>query len=394
MAGFEVPAGILFFLGTVGLAARLLAKHSADKLEISVGCEPCCIFPDSVISFSYNINNGKLLPLLWLELSQDADNGGCVSPGEEFESYSYHCPGEASGSLRKAYRRSFSGISPLEEVSFTSVWKAIHRGIYSPEKLMLRSGDFFGLACIETPLEIGYMPRITVYPKIVPVDISSLLRFSPGFSHGLFGLSEDLTLIRGTGAYSPGDSWKHLSWRNLARGSEELLVNRFEKLQPYSALFVLDGESFPADSEGSSALEETIEIIASCALGFFEKGCSCGLCLPLSLRSGSICLAPGESCAPELLLSCLAGYAPLHKPEKTEDGVFTGRMLPSEFDTAAFTEAALLSGSIFLFSFCPGAEQRTPFASVEKNRLRSYSYQEAPNCCSTLSLRIGDRTYG
>ena len=59
VAGFEVPAGILFFLGTVGLAARLLAKHSADKLEISVGCEPCCIFPDSVISFSYNINNGK-----------------------------------------------------------------------------------------------------------------------------------------------------------------------------------------------------------------------------------------------------------------------------------------------------------------------------------------------
>lgn len=385
-----LPAGIMLFFVIAGICARLWAKHSADALSIELSCDRVCVFPGSELEFTYKITNGKLLPLIWLELSQDAPENGCVIPGNEFESYTYHHNSPDGNSIQKACRRSFSFIAAMEEVCFNSVWKAASRGIYAPGRLMLRSGDGFGLAILDTSLPECDLPVITVYPRIVPVDITPLLKFSQGQIPGNSGFFEDETFLRGIAPYEPADNWKHINWRMMARGAEELQVNRFEKLRPFSVLFILDGESFGPGSEGQRALEETIEIIASAAFEFKNKGFSCGLCLPKYGKNDSFIVAPQNETDIALILSLLAGYCPDNEREFAGDGAWTGQYKASEFDTGALTDASLVSGSVFAFTSGTGASP-SMLRAVDRRKLTLYAYfpRDGASQLSTLSLRKG-----
>ncbi len=140
-------------------------------------------------TFSYTVKNDKLLPLIWLELSQGIPERDCLTPDETFERYAC-LSGEAQGRestpdtadrpAPDAYRRTFSFVMGHETLTLRSVWTARRRGVYRMDRLMLRSGDGFGLSQVEAPCPPSKLPQVLVYPRSVPVDISLFLQDSGG----------------------------------------------------------------------------------------------------------------------------------------------------------------------------------------------------------------------
>ena len=385
--------GIFLFLGCFGAVSRFWGRRAMDRVELRVKSGTCALYPGMETELEYEIENGKLLPLIWMELSQNAAPRGCLEPadGDDFERYECRYAGEYAS---EAYRRNFSFIMGMETAEFSSVWKAVRRGVYKPDRLLIRTGDGFGLTQIEKKMSEINVPQITVYPRRVAVDISPfIINDFERTSRGR-GFAEDVSVLRALKPYEESDSWKRICWRYEARGGDELRVNRYETMQPLSIMFIFDGESYCGRDDGFAALESGIEVLASAITELTERNVLCSLCLPVNSRQetgygeavntvsaaggsesvkdivsagkgaaermggtggktyGTACIERADSVDNvPVLLAALAGYNPVNEPERTAEGTFTGRYRPSVFNLQALRRGAAEASTVCIFSY-------------------------------------------
>ena len=349
------------FLFLLSGAAFLWGARSIRHVTLEVDFSRTRLYPDMETTFSYTVKNDKLLPLIWLELSQGIPERDCLTPDETFERYAC-LSGEAQGRestpdtadrpAPDAYRRTFSFVMGHETLTLRSVWTARRRGVYRMDRLMLRSGDGFGLSQVEAPCPPSKLPQVLVYPRSVPVDISLFLQEQWRQSAGSAGYQEDMAVLRGLRPYQPSDSWKRINWRMAAR-TQELKVNFYETIQPLSALFVLDGESFCGLSTDYAELEQALELLGSVIARLFRRGVTCGLALPASRRYSAVTLPPVEGRSAAELLGLLAGYDCLAQHLFAENGDRLEQCAPSRFDERAVLTAASEAGRVYLITCAP-----------------------------------------
>ena len=84
------------FLFLLSGAAFLWGARSIRHVTLEVDCSRTRLYPDMETTFSYTVKNDKLLPLIWLELSQGIPERDCLTPDETFERYAC-LSGEAQG---------------------------------------------------------------------------------------------------------------------------------------------------------------------------------------------------------------------------------------------------------------------------------------------------------
>ena len=85
-------AGVCLFFLLLGLAARWWGSRAIRGVSIQVECPRPRLFPGQQTQLIYHLENGKALPLIWLELSQNAPEEGCLTPDDAFESYLQPAP--------------------------------------------------------------------------------------------------------------------------------------------------------------------------------------------------------------------------------------------------------------------------------------------------------------
>ena len=375
LGGYVAMAGLFLFFLLLFSFVRYWSSKAMDGVSFEVSCAQPRLFPGMDTIIEYKLNNDKLLPLVWLELSQQAAERECLLPDDSFEAYTYlNDDGETVRKI-KAYRRGFSLVMGYESISLTSVWYARCRGIYCPGELLLRSGDGFGLTQEEKHYPSQLLPELVVYPKRVAVDTEIFMRQDWDKSYGALGFKEDMSVLRGIRPYNSSDSWKRINWRMAARQPGELSVNYFETVQPATAMFILDGESYCSDEE---ALEQTLEIMASLIEQLCFKSVSCGLCLPHSARFTALNFPPRQLGSGELLYY-LAGYDCLKDPVLDKDGKATGVYKPSAFVLPELGAAATEAGTVALFTNKPSALSPRLLERVERSRLIVFSSSEL-NC--------------
>ncbi|MCD8329508.1 MAG: DUF58 domain-containing protein [Lachnospiraceae bacterium] len=330
-----LPAAALFlgFL-ILGLILRFWGERAIRHVSLSVSCPRPHIFPGQTLSLSYTLTNDKILPLLWLDLTQNGPETDCFQPDPAFEAY--HEAGTAS-ETPASLRQTFSFIGSYQSLTLESHWQGVHRGIYRIEHLAACSGDGFGLVQREQSLPAGQMPTLAVYPRPVEVDLSPFLTNQWDCDTGRHGFLEDNTILRGNREYMPGDNWKAINWRMAAR-EQGLPVNLYETIRPRAIRFILDGESFCTDKrpaseispsgdgeedtasseENAALLEEALEILASLLTGLSDRQMSLSLSLPRSRRFRPMTLnaAPGDGVSD--LLFHLAGYDCAETPVSEE----------------------------------------------------------------------------
>lgn len=366
LAGYAVLAGLFLFFLLLFSFIRFWSKRAMAGVSLEISCMKPQLFPGMETELEYKLKNDKLLPLVWLELSQEAPEKDCVVPDESFEAYTYLKDKDDKVTEIRALKRSFSLVMGYESISLTSRWLAKGRGIYCPKELLLRSGDGFGLSQEEKYYPPELLPEIVVYPKKVPVDTELFLRQDWEQSYGSLGYKEDMSVLRGLRPYSSSDSWKRINWRMAARQPGELNVNFYETVQPATAMFILDGESFCTDE---AALEQTLEVLASLIMELCSKSVSCGLCLPRSKAFQALSFSPQQQRSPGELLYYLAGYDCLKAPVVDKDGKPTGEYIPSAFELSELSRAGMEAGTIALFTNTPASISPSLLQHLERSRL-------------------------
>ena len=302
-------AAFVFFL-----ISLLWGKYSLEGLDLSFRGESCRVFPGEELRFSVEVENRKWLPLFWMTLLFPEDKSGAF-PNE---------PGY------------FNWILPWQSLQWEQCWKTEKRGVYALDRAELVSGDGFGLAVQSRMIRPERGMLFVVYPKLLSVITDPLPFNAADLGRGKDGLLEDVSLLKGTREYQPGDSARRINWRMLAmQGRME--VNLYEQLRPKAVPFLVDLASFGdhralegrdgksyyyVDRYHEQELEEMISLAASLIVRFAEKQCRPALVLPKVLpaevegdtvtmkRSGSggglLRPASPEEAVPELLMQLSA----------------------------------------------------------------------------------------
>lgn len=324
----DAVAVLLLTVSAVGLVSRLWGMHALKRVETELRAERETLSVGQSIRLHYSVTNNKALPLIWLELCQDVPRRDCVTPGEGFERLRFSEEEAAFTGRDEVYLRRFSFLTAFKKIEWDCLWTGQRRGVYRPGKLLLRSGDGFGLT--QTVGEtVGFGEKLlVVWPRIVPVKTQAFLRNIWTGRTGRAGWVEDPSVLRGERAYQPGDPWKRIDWRSAAR-TDELYVRQYETLQPMSVLFILDSASLDDPEEG-------ISLTASLIRHLSLEGIRCGLALPQTDTAPTLLLRPDDpAVTAERCLFALADF-----------DAETAR--PDAFDRRALVSAAPEAGQLWI----------------------------------------------
>lgn len=339
--GIGALFALLFGLFLVCLVSFLWTRHSLSKLDITLPDCEVCGFPGDTVSAAIKVKNSKMLPVVWLKAAFPLGKDACVSPAEE--------------------PAVFSWVMPHQEIVWNDAYTALRRGVSAVPAAELFSGDGFGLSDASKAAVLIQPLRFVVYPALIDIDVSFMLRKLTELESSSSGLYTDPTLLKSVRELTPSDSMRDINWRLLAREGK-LLANVKEKLEAKRICFVLDLRSYSyeeqVDSPGGSRtvfhadkhLERTLSVVASAVCALSEKGVICSLAVPgytvkawedkpEEIRSSSV-VRCDEASDPSPVLTALA--------EIEYDGGPAG--LPLEEMSA---ESHLL-GQVFCFSLSAG----------------------------------------
>jgi len=338
-------ASFCLFVFLIGGFSRFWGFFSARKVSADIYAESKHMFTSDEIEVSFDVQNKKFLPLIWLELLLPMPRRECFMPIEDFEIIEVTMQEAEAWAYGKALKKRFAFLMGKEKLTFSGKWVARSRGVYQVDSLVLRTGDGFGLTQSQAVISLTKMPTFVVYPEIRTVDITPFLALQWDGTGGEKGFLDDLTVMRGMRKYETGDSWKHINWRMVAR-EQGLNTNLYETVTPKAIHFILDGESFCTAKKYDDSFEETLSTLASIILRLTEAQILCGISMPRSKHMPHTDISATTEISE--LLTALANYDLLEEredPGKTDqrDPVF----LPSDFDTQSLLRATQNTGRTY-----------------------------------------------
>ena len=299
-AGIGLLFAALAALFLLCLICRLWAEGALKKIGFGAGGRALCGFPGDELSLPLSVFNDKFLPVVWLSADLKIGEGECIA-------------------LKDGNEAVFSWIMPHQKLAWDEPVKAVKRGVRRLSSVDMVSGDGFGLAWTANSMELKDDIEVFVFPAILPVDITVLVRKLSEMEAYSKGWYTDPTLIKNTVPYGPGESIRDISWRLLAKQGE-LVVNKKEKLDARRMCLVLDLESFSYETTTETASgttvvlsvrEEAMEHMLSVAASVIDKasssGIRCSLVIPGYGERRAEVIAPEEAeFQAETLLRALA----------------------------------------------------------------------------------------
>lgn len=334
--GHTVVSAMLMFGAVLGLISRVWGMFALKNVTLGIFCRSGVVQAGQSTEIEYVIDNDKLMPLIWLELSQCLPQNRCVLPDNHFGVYEIPDCEAGENAFVTVVRKKLAFIMWRQSVSFKSNWTARRRGVFQINKAHLRSGDGFGLSQCERDYDIPSFPTLVVYPAIVPVRTDHFYKTLSSGKYGARGVYEDHTVLRGTRDYQSSDSWKLINWRVAAR-QNQLQTRLFETVTPKTIHFIVDGASFFADN---GALEEMLSILASIIMRLDENGVRCGISFPKSDTMPPVNLFASAS-------------ATLLSDVLFQISAYLCSPGPSVFDIDGLEQAALFVGDLYYLTYDP-----------------------------------------
>jgi uncharacterized protein (DUF58 family) len=262
LAAWAGQTAIVVLLGLGLSAAGLSLLWSRLSLK-NVHCERQLTeyraFPGEYLELKLRLVNRKLLPLPWVQVTDEVPEGFVLNTPP------------ASGS-----RPGFALISKNSSVLWYSAvsWQyrlqCLRRGYYPLGPLTITSGDIFGFYP-RTITQAG-KDHIIVYPRIYSLPPPVIRSIYPmGESKTDQRLFEDPSRTIGIRDYSPGDSLRRIHWKASVRRGE-LQVKVFEPSTTLRAGIFLAVDSFQCNGAWNlEEMETGISTAASLAGYLLEK---------------------------------------------------------------------------------------------------------------------------
>ncbi|MBR2282485.1 MAG: DUF58 domain-containing protein, partial [Spirochaetales bacterium] len=263
-----------FSLFLISLTSYIWGCFSLLKIRMEARGIRTRAFPGEKVSMSVEVSNGKILPLLWLEIRYFEQNPAFLDSNDDFT-------------------MNTTWLMGRQKASWNAEFNAVGRGVVLVDGMQASSGDAFGLRQTNMALVNGRPFTFVVYPSVYDVDVMPLIQSSSNFTPARKGCMEDNTIIAGIRDYAVGDSTRFIDWRVLAK-QDVLAVDFHEKVTPYCICLALDFKSFSRwreevtnagvmtvpDSFNREGFEDMVSFAASCVRELTAKAIRCNLLLP------------------------------------------------------------------------------------------------------------------
>jgi uncharacterized protein (DUF58 family) len=219
------PSAVLFFFATLLAVASgasvLWHRYCLHGVTYQRELRDQRIFCGEETELGIEVTNAKPLPLAWLLIRDTFPRDvslltGALQRRDGPGGNGVAAPGSSTFSLTDVL-----SLRWYERVQRTYRLRSEKRGVYAFGPADLTSGDIFGFG--QKHLKVEALNRLVVYPKVLSVEElglpPDLVRFEkPG---GEFAarrkVIEDPLRMATVREYVPGDSIRHIHWKNTAR---------------------------------------------------------------------------------------------------------------------------------------------------------------------------------
>jgi len=240
--GAHLITALLLLTLVFGALSRLWSRSVLKSTEASIVESHIACHEGEAFELTLLLRNRSFFPLIWLDAAVPLAIDQAPKVIREGD--------DPRKRLTLPYERPVSALCERivwflwqQEITCTERMTALARGIVPLDRVSLQAGDGLGLAACQRWAKLKNPSRITVYPRLVPVDIGPFLRLIQDAEAGARGQTEDVTLLRGSRPYSHGDPMRRINWRRLAM-SGVMETNQYETITPGCISFLLDLGSF------------------------------------------------------------------------------------------------------------------------------------------------------
>lgn len=188
---------------------RFWNNHIFDKLTINRSFSQKKVYPGQEIFYQVEIENKKLLPIIWLKLTSS------ISSDIRFKDSKYI---KSTAGYHTKFR-DFFNIKWYEKVKRKYVVTPTRRGVLSIYSAIFRYSDPFGFYSNTT--EEQSRINLIVYPRILPITSSlseSSMLFGTRRKEGW--IFQDRLNKTGVRPYQTTDSFHQINWKASARSLE------------------------------------------------------------------------------------------------------------------------------------------------------------------------------
>ncbi len=276
----------LLTLFTVGVAWAW-NRYALVGVEYQRALSETRVFPGETVGLTVRLANRKLLPLAWLELTDEFPKRLPLLKGQL----------ELSSQPTVGHLAHLASLHWYERVSWRYELTAAARGYYAFGPLTLCSGDAFGLFQQEERRE--QIDHLIVYPRLVSLERLGIPSKHPlGETKSPQRIFEDPSRTIGVRDYRREDSLRRIHWKATAR-RQQLQVRVYEPTATQQLAIFLNVATYLEAWQGiePELLESAITVAASLASEALEGRYAVGLYANCSLPESdqTIKVPPGRS---------------------------------------------------------------------------------------------------
>lgn len=199
----------LLLVGTLLLLFVLISKWWADYslqgVEYKHQLNANRVFSGEDVQLTTQTTNNKFLPLPWIQINDELPKEVSAIQGRVI----------ASTDPTRMALTSVLSMSWYHRTTRTYDIRCPNRGHFFIGPTRIRSGDLFGMQTREMRVEKDQ--TLTVYPRILPLRVSSLPSLEPyGDVRVKRRFLDDVTRPMGSRKYLSGDALRHIHWKATA----------------------------------------------------------------------------------------------------------------------------------------------------------------------------------
>lgn len=278
--GFGIAVFLAGTLLTLGGLARAWSRAALARLTHVRRLKTLRAFPGDPVECIVELDNRKLLPLVWVNASERLP--AAVAPDPATLPAGIVC---AAGRLSVD-----TSLLWYQRASWRYSLLCRRRGYFPIGPATVASADVFGL--FSRTREAAGIEHLIVYPRVYPLADLGLPTASPlGEVRARNPLFHDPVRIRGLRDYTPEVPFRHIHWKASAR-TGELQTKVFEPTSTLRVLVLLDTTAFTEIFDGAerrideAGFELAVSVAASLAWHFIEGRCQVGLYANTALAEG------------------------------------------------------------------------------------------------------------
>ena len=295
LAGLLASQALIIVVGVLVLVSWLTGKHwprfAFRRVSYGRRLERRRAFIGDVVDYFITVDNGKLLPMIWLDISDSFPIGLQTSGTHQ----------RGVGAEAELDHRITTSLLPYQRTTWRYRVRCRTRGNHRIGPARLRSGDIFGFSAAE--MNVSDVEYLLVYPRIVDLRQLLMLWEQPmGITRGLRRIQDDPSRFVGLRDYVPTDPLKHIDWKSTARHGK-LETRIFEPAATQHMLIALNARTGDAAWQGSNRrlFERAVTVAASVAAHAERQGYTFGLVSnAVASYSSKWILVPSGSGQPQL----------------------------------------------------------------------------------------------